>query len=144
MEITARLFILDFNLIMKKIYYIFVCVVLLIFICPGMFTNTKSNQKSAIDNRMLAEFPTDCQNYWNEAVENYLEDRVGFRNMFITGYQISMDKLFHIFARAGYSYGRNGEIYSVEDSATYQHRDVEDEYITLLTINEQIMKFAQN
>ena len=132
MEITARLFILDFNLIMKKIYYIFVCVVLLIFICPGMFTNTKSNQKSAIDNRMLAEFPTDCQNDWNEAVENYLEDRVGFRNMFITGYQISMDKLFHIFARAGYSYGRNGEIYSVEDSATYQHREVEDEYITLL------------
>ena len=51
-------------------------------------TNTESNVKSGLDNRMLAELPDPGEEGYEAAMKSYLQDRIGLRDQMVTGYQL--------------------------------------------------------
>lgn len=72
---------------------------------------------SEIDNRMLAENPFHAEakiegNGMSGAIENYINDRLGFRNQMILGYTILNDKLFGKMVHPTYQYGQNGYVFT--------------------------------
>ncbi|MBR6452790.1 MAG: alginate O-acetyltransferase, partial [Lachnospiraceae bacterium] len=68
-----------------------------ILILPVIFLNTKENQISGIDNRVLAEWPGITWNLSSKsAIEDFLDDRIGFREEMIEAYIELNDKLFHV------------------------------------------------
>ena len=110
----------------KKI--IFLAVSALLLLVPMLTTNTKPDQKSEINNAYLAEFPVLQEGGFREGVENYVEDRIGFRTEMITAYQVFCDRAFHKLVHPSYSYGKDGHIW-MQDLTTYQHLDVSKAYV---------------
>lgn len=109
---------------------VFVVAASLLVLAPAFNTNIKSGQVSAMDNRMLAEFPYGTWREQPSLIDSYLNDRIGFREKMITAYQKLDIVLFNVFSHPGYQMGKNGWIYTREwDSVDYQHLDVEDGYI---------------
>lgn len=96
---------------------------------PAISTNTKQNQQSEMDNRSLAEFPKELNSDFPAQIEKYVSDRLGYRNEMITIYQILCDRLFQKLVHPSYIYGKNGTIYTDWDLATYQHLDVNKEFV---------------
>ena len=115
---------------MKKIEtIIFIAVVLVMISIPGVFTNIKSNQTSKMDNRMLQEFPSMDDEGFQKDVELYLSDRVGFRENMITLYQTLCDKVFSKLVYPLYAYGKDGHVMMTHDLTTFQHADVDQNYV---------------
>lgn len=108
---------------------IFIAVVLIVISIPGVFTNTQPNQTSQMDNRMLQEFPGSESEEFQKDVELYLSDRVGFRENLITLYQILCDKVFSKLVYPLYEYGKDGHVMMNYDLTTYQHADVDQDYV---------------
>lgn len=108
---------------------IFIIVVLIMISIPGIFTNIKPNQTSKMDNRMLQEFPSMDDEEFQEDVELYLSDRVGFREKLITLYQILCDKAFSKLVYPLYVYGKDGHIMMDYDLTTFQHADIDGNYV---------------
>lgn len=115
---------------MKKIEsFIFLGVVLAMLSIPGIFTNIEPNQSSKMDNRMLQEFPDRDSEEFRENVELYLSDRVGFREELITFYQTFCDKVFSKLVHPLYVYGKEGHVMMNHDLTTFQHADVDQNYV---------------
>lgn len=100
---------------------------------PALLTNTKPNQISEMDNRMLQEYPEVLTSEYPQEIEAYLEDRIGFRENMITLYQNLSDTIFHKLEHPLYMYGKEGHIMTNWDLTTYQHLDVDQTYVTNLT-----------
>ena len=96
-----------------------------------IFADYERDVSSELDNKKLAEFPKIGQEDFNDRVEEYVEDRVGFRTPAITVYQYLCDRLFHILVHPEYMYGTDDEIYSPADLTTYQNLDVDEDYIDI-------------
>ena len=76
-----------------------------------MMTNTKENVTSDFDNRTLVEFPKFGVSGYKNAIEMYLQDRLGFRDMFVTEYQVLNDKIAHELTHPIYTYGQDDYIF---------------------------------
>ena len=111
------------NAMRKKV---FVMLVFLLLLIPGLNTNINTNQVSTMDNRMLSEFPEAVDAGFITKMENYLKDRVGFRTQLITFYQESTNIFFHVLAHPSYMYGNDGQIYTGWDLINYQHMETGD------------------
>ncbi len=99
-----------------KIIKIVSVIMFLVMIClPVAFFNFTENAISEIDNRKLAGNPFSADNEGTditEAVENYVNDRIGFRSDMILSYTVLNDKLFNKMVHPSYRYGKDGYVFA--------------------------------
>ena len=99
------------NIIKKIVVLLFAAIIIL----PMVFFNFKPDSISMIDNRKLTDNPfgnsDNLTGHLNIDIENYINDRIGFREDMILGYTILNDKLFHKMKHPGYTYGKDGYVF---------------------------------
>lgn len=132
----------------KVLNIVFIVLFMAILIVPMIFLNTKENQISEIDNKSLTEWPGF---QWNlssrEEIENYLSDRIGFREEAIEAYIELNDKLFYVMVHPLFMYGEEGHIYFKEPSyiAGYQRLNTNTEYLdSMVTFLEQTKDYLDS
>ncbi len=106
-----------------------------LIIIPIITINLKTNQVSEIDNRALAEFPKVISELKPASLEDYLEDRIGFRDEMITAYQVLCDRIFKKMVHPSYMYGKEGHVFFKDKSYTndYQHLNLDKKYVEACT-----------
>jgi len=109
----------------------FLVLVGLMICIPMLCTNIKRNQESYFDNRYLVEFPKLGTPGYSGQVEAYVNDRIGFRRDFITAYQTACYHTFGVLVHPGFIAGQNGYFYDNWNLKTYQHLEVDEEYVDL-------------
>lgn len=84
---------------------------------PVLLMERTENVTSEIDNRKLTNNPFG-ENYepegeydLTEAIESYLQDRIGFRNEMIREYTVLNDVLFHEMVHPTYTYGKDDYVF---------------------------------
>lgn len=102
---------------MKKLrIFMSICFFLLLMI-PLITFNREENVVSRIDNRELTNNPFGSNYNADEGVdltdgiENYLEDRIGFRDDMIYAYTMLHDKAFGQLVHPTYMYGKDGYVF---------------------------------
>ncbi|MBP5385630.1 MAG: hypothetical protein J6Y57_11760 [Lachnospiraceae bacterium] len=111
---------------------VFIVLFMAILLIPVIFINTKENQISAIDNKLLTEWPEFKWDFSSrEEIENYLGDRIGFREQAIESYIELNDKLFHVMEHPLFMYGEEGHIYFKDPSYIegYQRLNTDGAYL---------------
>lgn len=101
---------------MKLIKALTAIIFSLIILIPVAAFNFQPNTASAIDNRMLAENPFSRESMENnsdltENIENYINDRIGFRDDMILGYTLFNDRVFGKMVHPSYKYGKDGYVF---------------------------------
>lgn len=102
---------------MKKIKILTIVLFSIVLIFPIIMFNWEENVVSPIDNRKLTNNPFG-PNYekgeesdLTKIIENYVQDRIGFRDEMISGYTLLNDKLFHKMVHPIYDYGKDGYVF---------------------------------
>ena len=97
---------------MKKAFkYVYLLLFLAMLIVPLAMVNTQPDYKSETDNRTLAEF-SDIERIGIAAgLRNYLQDRIGFRDEMLTGYQVLNAAVSGELLHPTYSYGKDGYVF---------------------------------
>lgn len=111
---------------------VFITIFMAILIVPAIFMNTKENQISAIDNKALTEWPGFTMSLsTKDEIENYLDDRIGFREQAIESYIELNDKLFHVMVHPLFMYGKDGHIFykDPEYISAYQRLNTNPDYL---------------
>lgn len=96
---------------MKKIHIFRILIFFAIILIPIFNMNLKENQVSEVDNRNLTNFSDIKNGNITNNIENYLEDRIGFRDKMFNIYTIAMDKLVNDMVHPSYQYGKDGYIF---------------------------------
>lgn len=114
---------------MKKIRMTVICVFFLLLALPVVKFNLEENVISQIDNRKLKENPL-AKNYVKASddekistdLEEYVQDRIGFRDNMIYAYTVLNDKVFHEMVHPSYTYGKDGYVFfKIEPNERYQY-----------------------
>jgi len=116
--------------------YIFIAIFMLVLVVPFATMNFKPNQTSDIDNKILAEFPEITPSTETvEGLEQYVDDRVGFREEAIGFYTTAVDKIFGVMIHPLFMYGKDGHIFYKDPDyiAAYQRLNTDEEYLGSLT-----------
>lgn len=88
---------------MKTVQKIFFAIIVVGMLSVIVFTNTKKDAVSDIDNRKLVA--------WKGDIEPYFKDRLGFRSQMINFYIVLNDRLFHEMIHPIYEYGQDGYVF---------------------------------
>lgn len=99
---------------MRVIKYAVVILFVLMIAAPVVTMNMTPDSISKIDNRALAKFPfgEDAPNGdLTKNIENYVQDRIGFRDKMILAFTMLNDKLFGKMVHPTYCYGKEGYIF---------------------------------
>ena len=96
---------------MKALRIVIVSLFLAVLILPMVYFNDKPNSISEIDNRKLTENPFTLEGDLTDNIENYVNDRIGFRDDIITSYIVLNDKLFNKMVHPSYKYGKDGYVF---------------------------------
>lgn len=100
---------------MRVLQRLTIILFLLILFVPAAAFNFEEEAISEIDNRMLAANPFSGSipksGDLTDAVENYVNDRIGFRDEMILIYTVLNDRIFGKMVHPGYSYGKNGYVF---------------------------------
>ena len=83
----------------------------LIIALPIVKFNFTPDTVSMIDNRKLAENPFKQEGDITTNIENYVSDRIGFRDKMISTYTLLNDKLFDKMVHPSYTYGKDGYVF---------------------------------
>lgn len=84
---------------------------------------------SAIDNRMLAKNPFALELEegeavdWSLAIEDYVNDRIGFRDEMILGYTLFNDRVFGQMEHPSYTYGKEGQVFGAGVNVYERYND---------------------
>jgi len=117
----------------NKILNIVYCAIfMLLLIVPALFTNTKKAQISAIDNKALTEWPVVTWRLENRnLIEDFINDRIGFREPAINTYIALNDKLFNVMVHPLFMYGQEDHIFykDVDYIKAYQHLNTDTEML---------------
>lgn len=101
---------------MKKLQIIFITLFFVLLLLPMLFFNWEENVVSPIDNRMLTNNPfgknSNTEQKLTTRLENYVGDRIGFRDEMIDEYTLLNDRLFHKMIHPLYEYGKDGYVFS--------------------------------
>lgn len=125
----------------KKTNLIFIIAFLALLIVPILCTNYEKGAISEIDNRKLAKNPI-----WmfigekaplGESVENYLNDRLGFRKELINFYQKTNEKVFGTLVHPLYFYGENQETFYTGDMYTFDDRKFLNDFLDFIESLQQ-------
>ncbi len=125
----------------KKIYALLFAALILL---PLLTMNLTPEVASPLDNRMLAPYPESLRD-WRLQGEDFLKDRIGFRDRMIVSYHTAMLRLFRQMEHPLFTAGENDHIffgyeayveafqsldYTDEEIAVYVHRlDNLNEYL---------------
>lgn len=96
---------------MKLLKIVTVLLFAAVIAVPLCFLNTTPDAISEIDNRKLAGNPFETAGDLTVNLENYINDRIGFRDEAITAYTILNDRLFGKMVHPSYSYGKDGYVF---------------------------------
>ena len=118
---------------MKNIKVITIAVICCIFIMPFVKFDFEEGAISKIDNRELASNPfkadySDPKQDIVVNIENYLTDRLGFRNEMINAYTIFNDKVFGIMEHPSYSYGKDGYVFGMGITCTEKYTEYHESF----------------
>ena len=108
---------------MRAIKSFVIIVFVLMILTPVAMMNTEPNSISKIDNRALAKFPfgEDApKGDMTKNIENYVQDRIGFREEMILAFTMLNDTLFGKMVHPTYCYGKDGYIFlNIEPNVHY-------------------------
>lgn len=101
---------------MKIIKIITIIIFLAVVLLPVATFNFKPNASSMIDNRILTENPFSSESLESggdltQKIENYVNDRIGFRDEMILSYTVLNDRLFGKMVHPSYTYGKDGYVF---------------------------------
>lgn len=113
---------------MKILKIIFSLLFVAVICLPLCFFNLDTGAVSEIDNRALAGNPFTSEGDLTGNIENYVNDRIGFRNEMINGYTVLNDRVFGEMVHPNYSYGKDGYVFgagltTVKNTYTDYHRE---------------------
>lgn len=111
---------------------VFIVIFMAVLTVPVICMNTKENQISEIDNKVLTEWPGLRASLTSRTeIENYFNDRIGFRQQAIEAYIELNDKLFNVMVHPLFMYGKEGHIYFKDPAyiSAYQKLNTDAEYI---------------
>ncbi len=113
-----------------------------ICLVPMAFINTKKNVVSQFDNRKLMEWSNvKEEHYTSRQIENYLHDRIGFRETMITVDQIGNAIIFGKLTHPLYDFGKDGYVFFRFDD-DYQWE--EDSYVSLFaSVLDRMNQYCQ-
>ena len=96
-----------------KLNIVFIAFFALVLMVPLCFINLKPEQGSEIENKMLAEWPEKItlKGETTAALEDYFNDRIGFREPAIGLYTELNNKLFGVMVHPLFMWGSEGHIY---------------------------------
>lgn len=124
---------------MKKTRVIYNIIFILIFmaliIVPSVLMDHEQNKSSDIDNKTLTEWPgfsMDTETI--RTIEDYVDDRIGFRSDAIYEYTKISNDVFHVMVHPLFMYGEEGHIYYKDPAyiAAYQKLNTDPEYMDKL------------
>ena len=99
----------------------FLVIVLIMIIIPIMFFNYEKDSVSIVDNRML----TELTDFKMNTVNQYINDRIGFREEAIEVYNDLNEKIFNVSTNPQLMMGEEGNLYpkisSIETFNDYHH-----------------------
>jgi len=111
---------------------VFIIFFMLVLVLPFVFMNHKTEQMSEMENKKLAEWPefTFSEDYI-AGIEDYVDDRIGFREIAIQLYTEANDKIFGVMVHPLFMWGEEGHIYYKDKDyiAAYQRNNTDKEYI---------------
>ena len=110
----------------------FIAAVLILLVLPVVFMNFKADQISEYENKKLADWPEfEPSEDYIEAVDTYINDRIGFREGSIALYTEANDALFKTMVNPLFMWGEDGNIYYKDKDyiAAYQRLNTDREYI---------------
>lgn len=86
----------------------------LMILLPVLAFRTETDAVSEIDNRKLAQNPlrSGLDGNLSQRIEDYVNDRIGFRDEMILGYTVLNDRLFGKMVHPSYVYGQEGYVFS--------------------------------
>ena len=97
---------------MKKIIDIVFIMICLAFVAvPFLCMNRHEDVTSEIDNRKLVEAPSFGVEGFTVDYEEYLRDRIGFRDKIVNAYNVFNDRAFHELTHPIYTYGQDGYVF---------------------------------
>ena len=98
---------------MKLIRIMVILVFAAIILAPVAAFHLKEDAISVIDNRALAAnpFSDEASGDLTDGIENYVNDRIGFRDEMILSYTVLHDVLFGEMVHPSYSYGKTGYVF---------------------------------
>ncbi len=96
----------------KVIHFVFVIASILCLILPPVFLNRQKEFVSEIDNRMLVEMPELFCEDFPRKMEEYIQDRIGFRDEMVNAYDRLHAAAFNQLSHPLYDYGRDGYVFS--------------------------------
>lgn len=96
---------------MKAVKAITIIIFSLVLLLPLVTFNFEEGAISEIDNRALQDNPLTAEGDLTENVDNYISDRIGFRDEMILSYTVLNDTLFNKMVHPSYSYGKDGYVF---------------------------------
>lgn len=103
-----------------------------LLIVPFVLMDHEQYKSSDIDNKTLTEWPGfKMETETIHTMEDYVDDRIGFRSQAILAYTNASDKIFHVMVHPLFMYGEEGHIYYKDPSyvAAYQRLNTDPEYM---------------
>ena len=133
---------------MKKIETLFIIFFFILLLLPVIFLDRRDDATSEIDNRVLVNNPFKDKMVISErgnltdAIEDYIKDRIGFRNYFIREYTIINDKLFNEMVHPSYEYGKDGYVFFKK--VTGDKLDSDDFYDNFINMIVKIKEYCDS
>ncbi|MDO4188268.1 MAG: hypothetical protein Q4D29_04690 [Lachnospiraceae bacterium] len=114
---------------------IFILIFMVLLIVPTVLMDHEQYKSSDIDNKTLTEWPgfsMDTETI--RTIEDYVDDRIGFRSAAIYEYTKLSDDIFHVMVHPLFMYGEDGHIYYKDKDyvAAYQKLNTNPEYMDSL------------
>lgn len=110
---------------MKMLQRLVIILFIAVLVIPLVRFNFTPDTISLIDNRKLAENPFTVSGDLTKNIENYVNDRLGFRDTLIKNYTILNDRLFSKMDHPTYVYGQDryvfGQGLTVYDMFSHYH-----------------------
>lgn len=107
-----------------------------LLLVPVFTFNRTEDAISDIDNRKLAGNPFSAESAadddFTKRIENYVNDRIGFRNEMIRSYTVLNDRLFHKMVHPSYSYGKDGYVFGAGVTVNTQYGDFHEAFADMV------------
>ena len=94
----------------RKLKILFLLVLAAAVVSAAATMNLQKNCVSELNNSMLPEW--DPENLTGESIDNYIQNRIGFHDIAITGYINLQDRLFGELVHPSYMYGKDGYVFA--------------------------------
>ena len=124
---------------MKWIKAVFAIALSVMTALPVVTMNHQKNYVSEIDNKVLKEW--NSEEFSALDVDEYITDRIGFREEAINAEIVINDKLFNEMVHPTYMYGQNGYVFFKIDNTTNKVNESVSEFLQAFLIRD-FPKFA--